>query len=100
MTLEEYKENRMRDPEFRKEYEEIQPEMNIVRAIIDARVSNNLSQNDLAKLTGINQSEISKLENGSRNPSIKLLQRLAEGMGMVLKVEFVPDPSRCSGRKV
>ena len=72
MTLEEYKENRMRDPEFRKEYEKIQPEMNIVRAIIDARVSNNLSQNDLAKLTGINQSEISKLENGSRNPSIKL----------------------------
>ena len=29
-------------------------------------------------------------ENGTRNPSINLLKRLAEGMGMNLKIEFVP----------
>ena len=33
---------------------------------------------------------ISKLENGTRNPSVSLLKRLAEGMGMVLKIEFIP----------
>ena len=39
---------------------------------------------------GINQADISKLENGTRNPSVNLLKRLADGMGMVLKIEFVP----------
>ena len=50
----------------------------------------NLTHNELAKRTGINQADISKLENGTRNPSINLLKRLAEGMGMNLKIEFVP----------
>ena len=38
----------------------------------------------------VNLADISKLENGTRNPSINLLKRLAEGMGMTLKIEFVP----------
>ena len=59
--------------------------MDIIRAIIDARISQNMTQKELSERTGINQTEISRLENGSRNPSIKLLQRLAEGMGMTLK---------------
>ncbi len=80
----------MQDEEFRKEYEAIQPEMDIIRALVDARTSQNLTQKELAKRTGINQADISKLENGTRNPSINLLKRLADGMGMVLKIEFVP----------
>lgn len=88
MKLQEYKQNKMRDSEFVKAYEEVQPEMNIIRAIIDARIAKNMTQKDLSNKTGINQSEISKLENGTRNPSIKLLQRLAEGMDMVLDVSF------------
>lgn len=84
--LEEQKNN----PEFVKAYEEIQPELDVIRAIIDARTSRNLTQKQLAELTGIHQSDISKLENGTRNPTINLLKRLAEGMDMVLKIEFVP----------
>ncbi len=64
--------------------------MDVIRAIVNARTSQNLTQNELAKRTGINQADISKLENGTRNPSINLLKRLAEGMGMSLKIEFVP----------
>lgn len=94
-TLEDYKKKCMKDPEFVKEYEAIQPEMAIVRAIIDARNSNHLTQKELAEITGINQSEISKLENGTRNPSIKLLQKLAEGMGMVLNISFTPKNDIC-----
>ena len=90
MTLKEYKNNRMKDPEFSKAYDEIQPEMNVIRAIIDARISQNMTQKELAEKTGIAQTEISRLENGTRNPSIKLLQRLADGMGMVLNVSFSP----------
>lgn len=89
-TLNEFLNEQLQDPEFKKEYENIQPEMDVIRAIVDARISQNLTQKELAEKSGINQADISKLENGTRNPSIKLLQRLAEGMGMMLKIEFIP----------
>lgn len=83
-------EKQLEDDEFRKEYEAIQPEMDVIRAIVDARASQNLTQKELAERTGINQADISKIENGTRNPSLNLLKRLADGMGMALKIEFIP----------
>ena len=65
----------MKDEEFKKEYEAIQPEMDVIRAIVDARTSQNLTQKELSERTGINQADISKLENGTKNPSINLLKR-------------------------
>ena len=89
-TFEEFIDKQLENPEFKKEYEAIQPEMDIIRAIVDARTSQNLTQNELAERTGINQADISKLENGTRNPTINLLKRLADGMDMILKIEFIP----------
>lgn len=89
-TLKAYKEEQMQNPGFEKEYDKIQPEMDVIRAIVDARISQNLTQKELAERTGINQADISKLENGTRNPSVNLLKRLADGMDMALKIEFVP----------
>ena len=80
----------LEDEDFRQEYENLQPEFDVIRAMIEARISKNLTQKQLAERTGINQADISKLENGTRKPSIKLLKRLAEGMDMALKIEFVP----------
>ena len=88
--FQEFLEEQLQDDEFRKEWEDIQPEMDVIRAMVDARISQNLTQKELAERTGINQADISKLENGTRNPSLKLLKRLADGMGMTLKLEFVP----------
>lgn len=89
-TFDEMLAKQMKDEEFKKEYEAIQPEMDVIRAIVDARTSQNLTQKELSERTGINQADISKLENGTKNPSINLLKRLAEGMGITLKIEFVP----------
>lgn len=89
-TLKEFKNEQMQNKEFAEEYELIQPELDVIRAIVDARTSQNLTQKELADRTGINQADISKLENGTRNPSVNLLKRLADGMGMVLKIEFIP----------
>ena len=80
----------LQDEEFKKEYDAIQPEMDVIRVIVDARTSQNMTQKELAERTGINQADISKLENGTRNHSVNLLKRLAYGMGMSLKIEFVP----------
>ena len=88
--LDDYITEQLQDEEFKKEYENIQPELDIIRAIVNARTSQNLTQKQLSERTGINQADISKLENGTRNQTINLLKRLAEGMDMVLKIEFLP----------
>lgn len=92
-TLDEYFDEQMQNDEFGMEWEDSQPEMDVIRAMVDARISQNLSQKELAERTGIDQADISKLENGTRNPSLKLLKRLADGMGMTLKLEFIPKKS-------
>ena len=92
-TLEKLKTELMRDPAFVEAYEDAQPELAVMRAIADARAEQSLTQKQVSERTGIAQAEISKLENGTRNPSIKLLQRLADGLGYTLKVEFVPKAS-------
>lgn len=61
-----------------------------LKTISDARGYRGLTQIQLSKITGITQAEISKLEKGERNPSIKILERLADGMGMTLDISFIP----------
>lgn len=80
----------LKDPDFKKEYDSLEPEFTIVQAIINARKNSGMSQKELSEATGITQADISRLENGSANPSLRTLERLASGMGMRLKVEFVP----------
>ena len=89
-NFESFLDDKMRNPKFRAEYERLEPEFEIIQAMIDARKSKNLTQKQLAERTGIAQADISKLENGNANPSLKMLRRLADGMGMQVKVEFVP----------
>ena len=80
----------LENPEFRAEYDALEPEFRIMQAMIDARKASGMTQKQLAEKTGINQADISKLERGSANPSLRTLQRLAAGMGMRLKLEFEP----------
>lgn len=93
MTLTEVLNEQLKDETFKKEYEALEPEYEIISSLIDARKANKVTQKQLSEATGIAQSDISKIENGSANPTLKLLQRLAEGLNMSLKVEFVPKSS-------
>jgi DNA-binding XRE family transcriptional regulator len=79
----------LKDPEFRAEWEALEPERQIIRAIIEGREEKHMTQKQLAEATGIAQADISRLESGTANPSLRTLKRLAAGMGMALKVEFV-----------
>lgn len=88
--FEKYLAERMKDPAFKAEYDALEPEFSIIQAMIDARKASGLTQQQLAEKTGIAQADISKLENGSANPSLRTLRRLAAGMGTQLKLEFVP----------
>jgi predicted transcriptional regulator len=79
----------LKDEEFRKEYEALEPEFTIMQAMIDARIAAGLTQKELSLRSGIAQSDISKLENGNANPSLRTLQRLATAMGKKLRMEFL-----------
>ena len=87
-------EEQMKDEEFRKEYEALEPEFSIKQAMIEARKTEGLTQKDLSIRSGIAQGDISKLENGNANPSIKTLQRLANAMGKSLRIEFVEPTNK------
>ena len=89
-SFEKYKEEQLQNKDFKEAYDELKPELEVIRAIIEARISANLTQKELSVRTGIAQTEISRLENGMRNPSIKLLQKLAAGMNMYLRISFEP----------
>lgn len=80
----------MKNPEFKKEWDALEPEYQIIKAMLAARNEKSITQKQLSDITGIPQADISRLENGNANPSLQTLKRLAEGMGMRLKVEFCP----------
>ena len=83
-------EEQLQDPAFRAEWDALEPEYQIVKAMLEGRQANHLTQKQLAEITGITQADISRIENGIANPSLRTLERLAEGLGMRLKLEFVP----------
>ena len=89
VKFDDFLQEQLQDLELKKEYDALQPERAIIQAIIDARQKSGLTQKELSERTGIAQGDISKLERGNANPSIRTLQRLARGMGMSLKLEFV-----------
>lgn len=90
----EYLNEQFKDDEFKKEWDDLEPEYNMIQAIIDARKSKQMTQKELAERTGIDQSDISKIETGIANPALSTLKRLAEGMDMILKLEFVPKHAK------
>ena len=90
----EYLDEQLKDEEFEKEWQESEPEYSLVRSLLAARRECHMTQRELADKTGINQADISKIETGNANPALSTLKRLAEGMDMVLRLEFVPKKAR------
>ena len=83
-----YLTEQLKDSSFKAVYDALEAEFAIIQAMITARQKTGMTQKQLAERTGIHQSDISKLERGNGNPSLRTLIRLAEGLGMKLKVEF------------
>lgn len=90
----EFKQKMLQNPEVKKEYDALEPEYDIIQAMINARNEQNLTQKELSVRTGITQADISRIENGTRNPSLSMVKKLAQGLGMQLKLEFVQKPAK------
>ena len=78
-------EKELQNPEFKKEWDALEPEFNMIQAMIDARKQKNMTQKELAERSGIDQSDISKIERGVANRALSTLKRLTEGMDTVLR---------------
>ncbi len=76
----------MKDPEFRREYEKLQPEFEIASQMIGARLKKKMSQQELARKVGTGQAVISRLEGMNARPSISLLARVAQALGTKFQI--------------
>ena len=89
MKFDELKDKYLSDPEVKAEYEDLEPEYQFIRAIIECREEKNLTQQALSELTGIDRTDISRLENGNANPSLKTMKRIAAGLGKRLEIRLI-----------
>lgn len=93
-SYKDYKKKALQNDEVKAEYDALQPEYDIIQAMISARNEQHMTQKELSERTGITQADISRIENGTRNPSLSMVKRIAEGLDMKLKLEFVPSTSK------
>ena len=70
----------------------IEPERQIAQAVVAYRSITGMTVEQLSEATGIPRADIIRLQEGTANPTLSTLKRLAAGMGMALKLEFVPIP--------
>ncbi|WP_405354907.1 helix-turn-helix domain-containing protein [Ruminococcus sp.] len=77
------------DEDFKNEWENSEIEYELTKTLISLRNQENLTQQQLAERTGLRQSNISRIENGSVVPSLTTLETIAHGLGKKLKIEFV-----------
>ena len=70
----------MKDPEFVAEWKKVEPEYQIARQMIGARIKKKMSQEELAKRVGTGQAVISRLEGMNASPSLSLLKRVASAL--------------------
>ncbi|MXZ55804.1 MAG: helix-turn-helix transcriptional regulator [Gammaproteobacteria bacterium] len=90
ITLQELKARLMKDPQFQKEYEDVDAQFTLVESIIGARLSANLTQTEVAERMGTTQSAIARLEGGWVSPSFATLRRFAEATQTRVQIEFLP----------
>lgn len=88
-TLAELKAKYLQDQAFQEEYDLLEETYNIAEKVIQARIAAGLTQAELAKAIGTKQANISRLESGTYNPSIELLNKVAQATGKRLEVSFV-----------
>lgn len=80
----------MKDPEFRERWEKTALARAVALRLVAYRVEHDLSQTDLAKMLGMKQPAIARLEAGEKNPTWETLVRLSESLGIEFVVDIVP----------
>ena len=85
-NFKDFKKEALKDQKIKESYEQLGPEFELVKLLIEERIKRGLKQKDLAERIGTKQSAISRLESGKYNPSLAFLNKVAEALNVKLKV--------------
>ena len=85
-SFEEFKSEALKDPEIKKAYDALEPEYTLIEKLIENRYNKGITQAALAKKMGTKQSAISRFEAGGSNPTVAFLYKLADALGVQLKI--------------
>lgn len=88
------------DPEVKAEYDALDNEFNVARAVIALRSQSGLTQRELAERIGIKQPQLARIESGKQLPKLETLALLADGAGYTIEVNFVPKTRKKRSQKI
>lgn len=89
-TLSELNRRLDKDPEHQKEYHRQTPYHDLLLDIIRRRKELEITQQELADLSGMHQSQVSRIENAEHDPRLSTIIKLAEALGMRVDMRLVP----------
>lgn len=73
-----------KDPNFDKEYRKVKQEYKLIEQIVNERKGRNITQKELAAMTGLAQQSISRLEREKHIPNMDTLMKVLDGLGLEL----------------
>ena len=88
VTLDDMKREALRNPEFRKAYDALEPKYALIRAMLDSRNKKGMTQAAIAKRAGTTQSAIARFESGRTNPTLEFASRLSRALGAKLEIRL------------
>lgn len=89
-TLEDDLKKRLKNPKFRRLWQESEVEYQLARKLIEKRIKQKVSQRTLAKKAKTTQAIISRIESMNANPSLALLKRIAHALDSHLEIRLLP----------
>ena len=85
-TFDEFMEEALKNSEFKAAYDALEPEFALASSMIEARLAKKMTQAELAKEAGVQQTTIARLESGSSNPTFSTINRVAAVLGKELRL--------------
>ena len=76
------------DPEYLAAEAKLKPYLDLADEVIELRLERGWTQTELARRAGTQQANISRIENGLANPTVKLLHKLANAFGTELRIRL------------
>lgn len=90
MNWKDHKKKLLENPEFRKEYEALEPEYKLASDLIRLRLARGLTQEQLAKLLNTKQESIARLESGGSLPSLSTVRKVADALDAEVEINLRP----------
>ncbi len=88
INFDDYLKQQLKKPSFKKEWKKSEVQYQMTRQLIKSRIEQKLNQRQLAKKAKTTQSVLSRLESMSFNPTLGLIEKIAEALGKKVEVNL------------